>query len=71
MPKYYVRGKRVNRSAALQAWMKSPTYNNAAHREEIFWKAEKGIDDGGVTAHLAEAGIRVLPDATAGARRDD
>lgn len=57
---YIVHGRKVGRSRALRAWQVSTTYKRANHANEIFSKAERGIDDGGVANHLREAGVRVI-----------
>lgn len=62
MIRYYFRNFEVPREGALKAWRSSKTYRNANLADSIFAKAEAGIDDGGVTAHLAEAGIRIVID---------
>jgi len=60
--RYFVHGTEVSRGRAIRAWEVSATYKRAAHNKEIFWKAEQGIDDGGVANHLREAGIEVIID---------
>lgn len=60
MIRYYFRGFEVPREGAFEAWRKSKTYRRARLADQIFTKAEMGIDEGGVTAHLAEAHIRVV-----------
>lgn len=62
MIRYYFRGIEVPREGAQKAWRASKTYKNAKFADEIFSNAEHGRDEGGVTAHLREAKIRIVID---------
>lgn len=60
MIRYYFRGIEVPRDGAWKAWCASKTYKNARFADSIFTHAENGRDEGGVTAHLREAHIRIV-----------
>jgi hypothetical protein len=59
MVRYFFRDIEVTRGEAVRIWRASETYERGKYCEALFNKAENGVDEGGVSNHLAEAGIRI------------
>lgn len=59
--RYFVDGVEASQREANARWFASPTYRaaNRRTRNEIWTNAHRGVDDGGVRNHLAEAGIEI------------
>lgn len=64
MIRYFFREIEISRGEAVRIWRASETYERGKFCEALFNKAENGVDEGGVSNHLAEAGLRITVNPT-------